>query len=145
MEDTKQLTLYVSLLRALYLLHQNNHWVSKGENFYENHLLFQRLYESAQENADLAAEKMVGLFGEEVLDIKLQMKIINSLINILNDSNLLETSLKLELAFIKFSEKMYKSLKESDKMSLGLDDMIMSISSKREEAVYLLKQSLDNV
>ena len=29
--------LYVAHLRTIYLTHQNNHWLTKGANFYGNH------------------------------------------------------------------------------------------------------------
>src|SRR5690606_14936816 len=48
-EACKLLSMYVAFTRALYLLHQQNHWESVN---YGDHLLFQRLYEDAQEMAD---------------------------------------------------------------------------------------------
>jgi hypothetical protein len=51
-------------------------------------------------------------------------------------------SLAAEKDFIKLSKDAYNCFEDEDKMTLGMDDMIMSISSKREEAVYLLQQVL---
>lgn len=138
---TELLSCYVAFLRVIYLIHQNNHWISKGENFYGNHLLFQRLYESAQEDADLAAEKIIGLFGAEYLDFELQKTLIAKLSDLKKEENAVKSSLEIEKKFLAFSKKVYDILKKSDKMTLGLDDMLMSIASKREESVYLLTQS----
>jgi hypothetical protein len=54
----------------------------------------------------------------------------------------LEMSLAIEKDFIKFSKDAYNCFEEEGKLTLGLDDTIMSIASKREEAVYLLQQVL---
>lgn len=142
MEKHKEIAaLYVATLRAIYLIHQQNHWLTKGDNFYGDHLLFQRLYEAAQENADSAAEKFIGVLGEEVLDYEFQAKLLNKVI--LNFKNLshepLALSLKAEKEFLKLSKEVYNRLESV--MTLGMDDMIMSIASKSEEAVYLLQQA----
>lgn len=134
---------YISFLRAIGLLHQNNHWLSKGKNFYGQHLLFERIYKSAQEDVDLAAEKFVGLFNEECLDLNAQSKLIQKTLEKFSGDNLIQLSLSAEKEFLEFSQKIYDTLKENDELSLGMDDMLMSVASRREEAVYLLKQSLD--
>ena len=135
-------TLYIATLRAIYLIHQQNHWVTSGPNFYGDHLLFQRLYESAEENADMAAEKFLGVFGDDCLSLKTQNKFISNVLaryeSLENDP--VSLSLQIEKDFIKFSQEAYDALEEEGRLTLGLDDMIMSIANKREEAVYLLQQ-----
>lgn len=133
---------YIAFLRALYLLHQNHHWLISGNNFYGHHLLFERLYKSAQENADLAAEKFIGLFGSESIGAKEQGKLIADFLDKYTSENYVEASLAAERDFLKFSNDVYYEFKNSEgKMTLGLDDMIMSIASQREESVYLLQQT----
>ncbi len=134
---------YVAFLRALYLLHQNHHWVSQGQNFYGNHLLFQRIYESTQTNVDSAAEKIIGVFGADNLGLQEQNNLIKEFLDTYQTSDsIIENSLKAEKDFLQFGEKFYTALKENDKMTLGLDDMIMSIANDRETSVYLLKQAM---
>lgn len=133
---------YVAFLRGLYLLHQNHHWITSGSDFYANHLLFERIYKTAQENADLAAEKFIGLFGSEALALEEHPKLIAECLAKFNKQSPIESSLAAEKDFLKLSNDVYYELKNSkDKMTLGLDDMIMSIASQREESVYLLQQS----
>lgn len=130
---------YVAFLRALYLLHQNHHWITTG---YDNHLLFERIYKTAQENADLAAEKFIGLFGSETLALEEHPKLIAERLATYSKQSPVESSLAAEKDFLEFSEGAYYAFQNSkDKMTLGLDDMIMSIASQREENVYLLQQS----
>ncbi len=131
MEAKDLMNLYVAFLRALYQIHQNNHWKASGDNSYGNHLLFERLYQSVQEDADQAAEKTIGLFGD-----------LNVLSNVIAEiTNKYSDSLKAEEAFLALSKLVYSKLKESDAMSLGLDAFIMDIASRHEVNLYLLKQS----
>ena len=138
-DPSKIMGVYVAFLRALYIIHQNNHWQFHG---YDTHLLFQRLYEAKQENADGAAEKTVGLFGEKAIDITSQIATIQKLCLKFAEPGGIESSLAMEEEFLKFSKNAYESIKNSGAMTHGLDDLIMSITSKSEEAVYLLRQSI---
>lgn len=142
-KSLKVAALYVASLKALSLIHQHNHWTNQGAPFYGNHLLFERLYHSAQENVDLAAEKFVGLFGVEALDYQVQADLLNKVLLKYKEavSEPLAMSLAAEKDFLKFSKDAYAAFEQNDALSLGLDDMIMSIASSREEAVYLLQQT----
>jgi DNA-binding ferritin-like protein len=136
--------LYIAILKAITLIHKDNHWLTQGNDFYGKHLLFERLYDSAVEDLDLAAEKFIGLLGSECLNYELQYKFLNSaLLKYKNASQTPEQcSLKIEKDFIKFSEECYKCFEEHGALTFGLDDMMMSIVSKREESIYLLQQML---
>lgn len=140
----KVAALYLATLKAIYIIHQQNHWLTAGKDFYGNHLLFQRLYESAQESTDLAAEKFLGLFGEDSLNFSLQAELLNKILTRFKGmaENKAHMSLAIEKDFLKLSEGAYKAFEEQDAMTQGLDDMILSIASKREESIYLLQQSL---
>lgn len=137
--------LYVATLKAMALIHQHNHWTTKGVSFYGDHLLFERLYDSTLENLDLAAEKFIGVFGDQCLSYDLQADLLHKVQ--LKYSNLegspVQMSLEIEKDFLKLSKDAYNCFEEEGKLTLGLDDMIMAIASKREEAVYLLQQNLD--
>ncbi len=137
--------LYIASLKALALIHQHNHWTVRGTAFYGDHLLFERLYDDTLELLDLAAEKFVGLFGDEVLSYELQNDLLHKVLLKYNnlEGSPVQMSLGAERDFIKFSKDAYNCFEDEGKMTLGLDDMIMAIASKCEEAVYLLQQSLD--
>lgn len=145
-QTIKIAALYVASLRAIAMIHQHNHWTTKGEMFYGEHLLFERLYDSTLENLDAAAEKFIGIFGDETLNYELQAELLNKVL--LKYSNLegspIEMSLAIEKDFLKFSKDAYDFFKKNNVLSLGLDDMIMEIASNREESVYLLKQTLQS-
>lgn len=142
----KVCALYVATLKAIALIHQHSHWTTKGMSFYGDHLLFERLYNSALKDLDLAAEKFIGLFGDEYLNYDYQAELLNKIL--LKYKNLegspVEMSLSIEKDFLKFSREAYDCFEEEGRLkeSLGLDDMIMAIASQREESVYLLQQIL---
>lgn len=141
----KTAALYVASLKAVSLIHQHNHWTTKGHTFYGDHLLFERLYKSTLEDLDLAAEKFIGLFGDSYLNYSLQAKLLNSVLlkyNNLEDEPL-ALSLSVEKDFLKFSKDAYNCFEEEGRLTLGLDDMIMSIAGNHETATYLLQQTID--
>ena len=140
---------YTAMLRALAIIHQHAHWTSKHDTYYGDHLLFDRLYNGVSDHVDKAAEKSIGLFGIQSLDLKTHIDTIESFVNDSmkkgdedSENGLAERSLAAEESFLDFSKKLYDSLKSSNKMTLGLDDLIMSIASEHETFVYLLKQRL---
>jgi DNA-binding ferritin-like protein len=139
--------LYIATLKAMALIHQNSHWTTKGVSFYGDHLLFERLYNSALKDLDLAAEKFIGLFGDECLNYILQAEMLNKVILKYKEYAGApgEMSLAIEKDFLKFSQEAYDCFKEENKLSLGLDDTIMSIASSREESVYILQQLLKEI
>lgn len=136
--------LYIATLKAMAIIHQNNHWTTRGSTFYGDHLLFERLYDSTLKNVDNAAEKFMGVFGDQVLNYDLQTDILHKVL--LKYKNLegspSQMSLAIEKDFIKFSKDAYNCFEEEGKLTLGLDDMIMSIANQREESIYLLQQVL---
>ncbi len=140
----KMAALYVSTIKAIALIHQHNHWTTNGNAFYGDHLLFERLYNSALKDLDLAAEKFMGLFGDDCLSYDLNVDLLHKVQ--LKYKNLegspAQMSLRVEEDFLKFSKELYHHFEESGKLTLGLDDMLMAIASSREESVYLLKQVL---
>lgn len=138
-EACKLLSIYVAYTRALYLVHQQNHWQAQS---YGDHLLFQRLYEESQVLADDAAERTVGLCG------KLLFQGSESIISkkfLVKDDTLaacLESSLAIEKSFQDVCKNVYNTLKDKNMLSLGLDDMIMAQASNSETHIYLLQQAL---
>lgn len=146
MTKTEQLAnLFVASLRAIYLVETFCHWTTKGLGFYGNHLLFERLYKQAAEDADLAAEKFIGLFGENAMDYKTQCAHLGKLMTKYQDREMekLELALAIEKDFVAFAKQAYDAFDKDDVLTLGLDDTIMTIASNREGAMYLLQQAID--
>lgn len=140
----KVAALYVASLKGIALIHQHSHWTARGLNFYGSHKLFEELYHSALEDLDVAAEEFIGLFGDDYLDYELQTELLSKVLSKYNnlEGSPLEMSLAAEKDFIKFSKDAYNCFEDEGSLTLGLDDMIMSISKQREKSVYLLQQTL---
>jgi DNA-binding ferritin-like protein len=139
----KVAALYIASLKAIALIHQHNHWTTRGVAFYVDHLLFERLYNSTLKDVDLAAEKFIALFGDTVLDYDLQTELLNKVLSKYSklEGSTVAMSLAVERDFIKFSKEAYDCFEAEGKLSLGLDDMVMAIASQREDSVYLLQQA----
>lgn len=128
-------------LRALYWNYQTSHWQTKGENFYGNHLLFQRLYEKLGEEVDDMAEKLVGYFNEESVDSKDSItRTQNWIQKWAKITDPVQRSIEAEKDFQRGLRHIYDTIKANDDMHLGLDDFLMSISSDHDTNLYLLQQ-----
>ena len=64
----------LALLRAQALSYQTSHWQVRGDDYYGNHLMFERLYGSVGEEIDTLAEKIVGYVGVEGVALPDQME-----------------------------------------------------------------------
>lgn len=150
MNSEKLLSWYLGNLRFLYLMYQNCHWQCSGLSFYQDHLLFQRLYENVLEDIDGAAEKIVGVFDSSLIDLSSQLHVMSMMgekfgIDASAPINCFKTAIQVEEYFQKVASSLKKSLQEEDKLSLGVDDLIASQANSSEERLYLLKSSLPKV
>jgi DNA-binding ferritin-like protein len=139
-ESCEAISLYVAMIRALYTIHQQNHWEVNGHGL---HLLLQRLYEETQEMADEAGERAVGLCGElkhKGLEFKLAEKFK---VDGTDSKEIIRASLEAERHFQDIAKKTYDFLKKSNTITLGLDDMIMGHASTGETHMFLLQKALE--
>lgn len=131
----------LSLMQAQYHNYFTNHWQAKGDNYYGNHLLFQRLYEGMVEEIDTLAEKIVAYFGGSSVDMSKVNKRSQFWIDRWNrKSDIVERSINSEKDLHNILDKTYNILKERKDMSLGLDDYIMATANAHETNLYLLQQ-----
>lgn len=136
----------LACLRAAYLSYQTSHWQVIGGSFYGNHLLFQRLYKSVQDQADQLAEKLVGYLGREVVDLNRQAKHIAEYCRRWHGIDCHhKRGLQSEADLQQSLKRAYDGIKQVRAMSLGLDDWIMATANAHEENEYLLQQALTPV
>lgn len=132
------------LLRAQYDHYQTAHWQSKGDSAYGNHLLFQRIYEGILPQIDALAEKMVGMFGTDAVDV---VRIASAEVPHLMRWGAVEClhrrSLMAERDLQEHLSGTYHSLKALHTLSLGMDDFLMGLASEHETNEYLIQQVLD--
>lgn len=139
----KLLSNVLAVLRAQYFSYQTSHWQVVGSSFYGNHLLFQRLYESVQEQVDQLAEKMVGYFGSEAVTLLPQMHQVYAYCGRwgkidCNHKRGLQSESDLQGAV----RSAYEGIQAIGAMTLGLDDWLMATANAHEENTYLLQQAL---
>ena len=136
----------LAILRALQWSHQTAHWKVRGESSYQDHLLFQKLYEAVGEEIDTLAEKIVGIYGPgaitnlSVLSDTHQF-IANHAATGAGDSSY-QCALQMEEHLQRALRAAYDGLKASGELSLGMDDFLMATASAHETALYLLRQRL---
>jgi len=142
-----QLSVLLVHLKFLYFVHQNHHWTCKGDPFYGDHLLFQRLYEGVQEEVDSVAEKVIGLGTSANVDLILQTSQLSRLVQgygmsqtIPQPNEFAKRSLAAEMNFLGCASRLVESMKECGLLTRGLDNLIAGIEDKHEGHVYLLKQ-----
>lgn len=137
------LHLVLCVLRAQYLSYQTSHWQVCGDTYYGNHLLFQRLYESVEDQIDRLAEKMVAYLGTESVDLKMQVLGIAAFLGPWSEVACHhERGLTSETALQEAVKMAYEAIKDSGAMTLGLDDWLMATANAHEENEYLLQQVL---
>ncbi len=142
-----QLSLLLAQLRYLAVVHQTHHWQAKGDSFYGDHLLFERLYKDVVGEVDLVAEKAIGLGCDDNVSLVLQLQQVNQLAQsygmastIPQSCELAKRSMIAEVGFLRCAAHCARSLQETGLMTRGLDNMLQGIEDSHEGHVYLLKQ-----
>lgn len=134
---------FLGLLQALRNNHQFCHWQTKGDQFYGDHLLFQRLYESLDAEIDAFAEKCIGMSGNFFSSTDLS-HLVDAWLHRweTNSDCLVSRCLLAEEDFQDAASGLYDFLKESGAITLGMDDFLMATASAHETNLYLLQQRL---
>jgi DNA-binding ferritin-like protein len=134
-------------LRFLYLVHQTHHWVAKGDSFYGDHMLFQRLYEAIAVEIDVLAEKAVGMGSERNVNLPLQVIQLQRLVQgygmattIPQSTELAKRSLLAERNLLLVVATAVEQMKMQGILSRGVDNMLATVEDKHEEHVYILQQ-----
>ena len=132
----------LAILRALHWSHWTSHWKSKGENSYQTHLLFERLYTGVAEDIDTLAEKIVSDFGPEALGDLPVMAMSTRFLRGHEEVSMIPRALAMEEHLQKAIKTAYEELKASGSLPLGMDDFLMALANSHETNLYLLRQNL---
>lgn len=136
---TELLKEILAVLRAQSWLFQTLHWQVKGQNFYELHLLYERIYGALGTEIDALAEKIVGYYGSEAVEKTDQT---DRMMKWIKDwrGNDIQTAIKAEKDLQSLLKHTYDSMSNKKELSLGLDDWLMATASAHETNLYLLGQ-----
>lgn len=148
--DTRyaELGIVIDLLRALSMLHHTHHWQAQGSQFYGDHLLYQKLYEMADDQIDMVGEKAVGLGFPDLVMPRHSLENMRRYIEAVEDGDIMDApslkmakrSLLAEKSFITAGEKMMDQLKSKGLLTRGVEQMLGTILDEHEGLLYLLKQ-----
>lgn len=140
-----ELSQLLAVLRYLAMLHQTHHWVSKGDPFYSDHELFDKLYQRTLEDVDEVAEKAVGLGSEQNVALATQLcqilrlaKDMNSPQTVPHSSELAKASLCAERNLLQCIVMALQSMDQNGTTTPGVENMLQSIADRHEKHVYLL-------
>lgn len=142
-----ELSIVLVHLRYLALVHQTHHWIAKGDAFYGDHLLFDRVYDGVIKDIDKVAEKAVGVGNEANVNLPLQISQVMQLCKaygspqtVPQTSDLARASLTAEYNFLKILKACCESMRSQGIDTPGIMNMFEQIADDHEGYVYLLKQ-----
>lgn len=130
----------VYILEALNVFYNSAHWRSKGSLFYQDHLLFQRLYDGISDEIDELVELIIGFTSD---DSFVEPKLFNEKVQFYtpeggadSKTNLIRAQ-GLEEALIAqisaFSER---------EVGVGIYNQLAEIADHHTRNLYLIKQTL---
>lgn len=129
---------------TLNLVYQTAHWLSKGNQSYSDHLLYERLYNEVSGTLDKIAEKWIPTFGEDSINPSEVTRISAEHLSSFKDAkptpdNLAKIAIQFQKEALKLTTELYMKKKNED-ISLGMDDFLMSLCNDHEHRLYLLNQ-----
>lgn len=131
------------LLRAMQLYSHNCHNLVKGTSFLSDHNLFGDIYSELEGDYDDVAERIVGVYGEESLQLQEMMVQISSKLQdapsvaVPDNRVFVEHQLKMENKLCDLISKIVQV-----GVSHGTEQLITEICNKAESRKYKLKQRL---
>jgi DNA-binding ferritin-like protein len=139
-----ELAVLLGAIRGVSLIHQQNHWISKGEKYYGDHLLFMRLYETVDNEIDKLAEKTVGLSTSDYVCLVSQVSHLAKFVELfkseLSENTTIKSSYQAELFFMALCTIVFDQLKSLKLLTPGLEQTLGTILETHEANIYLLKQ-----
>lgn len=142
----------LAFLRALAVIHQGHHWLTFGNNYFGDHLLFERLYDETQAEIDQVAEKAIGVGCEaSFIHPSWQMPLTNKIVDYFCEtgvntgggasaSSYVRISSLAEKTFVDFVGSAAKRMQARNGISRGVDNLLAGIEDKHQSHIYLLGQ-----
>jgi len=133
----------LSLLRAMQIYAHSAHHLCKGPNFFSDHEFFGNVYSEIEEDFDGVAERIIGLYGEEHLQLQnLMSAVIVKLqgapsIGLENNKPLFEHQLKMEDQLCSLIKQVIAA-----GVTPGVEQLIGEVCNKSEMRQYKIKERL---
>jgi hypothetical protein len=143
-----ELAVLLACFRAEAMLHQAHHWQTRGQNFWSDHLLFERVYGEVNGFIDRVAERAVGsghlVFVQPLMQVSHMVRFSKLFYG---DASV--TPAPAELPFLSYRallgsmvvlQRAIMSLESGGHLTGGLDNLLQGFADTQEQLVYLLKQ-----
>lgn len=124
-------------LLAAYRLLQTLHWQAKGEAYYGDHLLYQRIYEAIPKEIDAVAERLVGLYGEDPVDAARLEGAVARRVRSWGNGSPVTRAIAAERAVLATVQRAFDTLSGADP---GTENLLAGISDTHLGHLYLLQQ-----
>lgn len=135
----------LAIMKALHWNHWTTHWQVMGNSYYGDHLLFQRFYTGLVDEIDGLAEKLVQMFGTDVVNNGPQSAWTAHILSEWEkESDLYYRAIHAEQLLQDSLKSAYEIMKNEGGMTLGLDDFLMATANAHETNLYLLGQRVNS-
>lgn len=145
--NNRQLSELLAYLRAAFHVNQSHHWQTNGDEFYADHLLFQRIYEEGQPFIDDVAERAVGLGTTSSVDALNQIDATAKLVHKVYEmapgespDDMINRSLAVEQMVLDKIKSSIDELETYNSLTHGVSNLLEGIADKHETFIYLLKR-----
>lgn len=130
----------VYILEALNAFYTSAHWRSKGLLFYQDHLLFARLYEKINDEIDDLVELIIGTTGD---DSFVEPKLFNEKVQSFTPEGSAEAKINLIRA-LNLEEGLLAKISSlsEEEVGVGLYNQLAEIAETHTRNLYLIKQTL---
>ncbi len=138
----------VAILRAAALVHQSHHWQTRGDTFYGDHLLYERMYNESLDFIDRVAERAVGSGHRLLVHPVIQANQVGPLVKFFcgdlktdpSPDDYAAVSFMTEVYVLSFLGMAHAALEGQQILTHGTDNLLQDASDKHESFVYLLRQ-----
>ena len=149
--DLGYMSVLLTCLRAAAMVHQTHHWQTRGQSFFGDHLLFERLYNGTVPGVDSLGERVVGRGNPGLVEPVRQAKHLAWCIAKCYDGSktdegpegMVRISLHVEAHVLGAIKIVLRELGQAGLLSDGTENLLQDLADKHEEFVYLLKQRAD--
>jgi DNA-binding ferritin-like protein len=127
-------------LRAAHHLYHTLHWQAKGQPFYGDHIMFERLYKGVEGDIDDLAEVIAGHYGADKLDPIKAWAAAGEKISMIAQQG--GTPLVIAEMIMELSEAANDAIVNGAECPYpgALSNLVSGIGTKHLADVYLLKQ-----
>ncbi len=134
----------LSLLRAMHLFAHSAHNLCSGQTFHEDHAFFGGLYEAFSDDYDDLAERLIGLFGTDHMNLN---EILASAQKLLEGcpSNKVTDNKVFYVHQLKYEEALQAEVEHIchiKGISQGVIQLLGDMANKSEMRVYKINQRL---